>query len=181
MKFLFFYLFLITISFASICRLNEPDTVVDYYFLNDGYKINFYDIDEVKSLKFEEKSGYKFDDSDNVKYAIYDVLKNTNKGYKVIGYIFCVNEKYSFNNMEITAVYDANGTLKKIYYQKLISENSYLFRDQRFLSQFLNIKNKGFNINNIKNPSPRDADIFESTKRAVMKNITLFNFFVFNK
>lgn len=176
-------------SLAAIgCDLNEPDRDVHRFFPDStGYKTEYYSIQKLggeKLLKkIEARLGDKFHglyETIDVPYAVYTVLN----GKKVIGYIHGVNQKGEFGGIQIFFTFDAKGTVRDQYFQKMTAPYAGKFRDKSFAVQFRGLKLKDFSGDGnkrITNPVPIAANDFKAIMRGAKKNLILMDEFIFSK
>lgn len=187
-------------TFAAVgCDLNDPDRDVKKFFPNStGYKTEYKSIKNVGGNELldevETRLGDKFSglyEVIDVPYTIYTIVKDNKK----IGYIHGVNQKGKYGAMQVFLIFDTNGTIKNMYFQKLTSRASKEFKSKDFTNQFLNLNINDFDsydvkkiktpknskISKIKNPLPNRAkEDFDFTMRGVKKNLILMDVFIFN-
>ena len=176
--------------FAAVgCDLNDPDRDVKRFFPEStGYKTAYMSLDRLgggELLKqVETRLGDKFSglyETIDVPYTMYSVFKDN----KIIGYIHGINQKGQYGGLQVFLVYDAKGTIKDFYYQKLTSREAKKMRSGEFAAQF-----KGLSLSDFKGYDPvlhtgipksieGEGSDFFATLRAVKKNLILTDIFVF--
>jgi hypothetical protein len=174
------------------CDLNDPDKDVARLFPGStGYKTSYRNISREggKNLlaKLENALGDKFSglyESIDVPYTLYSVYRDK----VLIGYIHGVNQKGKYGGLQIFLSLDTNGKIINMYFQKISSRNTKLFKSASFTDQFkgLNLSDfAGWNVGkaqssgklaSIKNPAPNDPD-FAAIMRGLKKNLVLMQHF----
>ena len=173
-----------TRSFAAVgCTLNDPDRDIKKIFpQSTGYKTSFLTIKENggENLQqfIEEKLGDKLEpvyENQDVAYAYYDILKQK----EVIGRIHGVNQKGRYGGMQLILATDTDGVILKFYYQKILSPESRLLKDKKFIGQFTGLKLDDFLSGraDVKDPTNKEHDDFNATLRGVKKNLILLYIF----
>ncbi|MDR3238262.1 MAG: hypothetical protein LBT84_07145 [Spirochaetia bacterium] len=184
--------------FAAVgCDLNDPDRDVKRLFpVSTGYKTEYLSIDKLggQSLlkEVETRLGDNFQglyETIDVPYTVYTIYK----GKETIGYIHGINQKGTYGGLQVFLGYDTRGNITNFYYQKLTSKASDM-RSSGFAKQFVGLSLSDFKdydpktgksgnqrVTAIKNPNTESAADFNSTLRAVKKNLILMDIFVFNK
>lgn len=184
--------FMLPLWAAVGCDLNDPDKDVARLFPGStGYKTSYKNISREggKNLltKLENALGDKFSglyESIDVPYTLYSVYRDK----VLIGYIHGVNQKGEYGGLQIFLSLDTNGKIINMYFQKISSRNTKLFKSASFTDQFkgLNLSDfAGWNVGkaqssgklaSIKNPAPNDPD-FAAIMRGLKKNLVLMQHF----
>jgi hypothetical protein len=186
-------------AFAAVgCDLNDPDRDVKRLFPEStSYKTAYLSVDKLGGQQLlseiESRLGDKFQglyETIDVPYTLYTIYK----GDGVIGYIHGINQKGQYGGLQVFLSYDARGSIRDFYYQKMTNRKAEALRSQDFAKQFTGLSLADFQNYNpltmsggsakvtaIKNPGTGDATDFNATLRAVKKNLILTDIFVFNK
>ncbi|PKN73382.1 MAG: hypothetical protein CVU50_03575 [Candidatus Cloacimonetes bacterium HGW-Cloacimonetes-3] len=194
---LFILLFPILISAATGCDLNDPDADIKRLFpQSTGYKTAYLSLQKTggsDALKRVEKSlGDKLSgtyETIDVPYSVYTVFK----GKDVLGYVHGVNQKGQYGGLQVFLALDNRGVISNFYLQKLSSKDAKYFKDKKFTSQFKGLALVDFStynlatgkgsskLNAIKDPATSPKSDFAAIMRAVKKNLSLMQEFVFKK
>ncbi len=186
-------------AFAAVgCDLNDPDRDVKRLFPEStGYKTAYLSVDKLGGQpllqEIETRLGDKFQglyETIDVPYTVYTIYK----GDAVIGYIHGINQKGQYGGLQVFLSYDAQGSIRGFYYQKMTNRKAAGLRSDDFAKQFIGLTLADFQSYNpqtasggsakvaaIQNPSTDDATDFNATLRAVKKNLILTDIFVFKK
>lgn len=183
------------------CDLNDPDRDVKRFFPEStGYRTEYLSVKKVGGNalyeRLEARLGDKFSgvfEKIDVPYTVYTVLAGT----RTLGYIHGVNQKGKFGGMQVFLILDAQGVIRKFYFQKLTAKNAGTLRSDAFGEQFVGLTladfllydvparraPEGSKVARIKNPVPAedgdDADFFAAL-RGTKKNLLLMDAFVFH-
>lgn len=181
------------------CTLRNPDRDIRKLFPDStDYRSSFISVSDRGGEKLHQKLQERLsDDLDPVyeamdtPYAYYQVLK----GKKTVGYVFGVNQKGRYGGMQIILATDPHGKILHLYYQKISTPDRKAFQAKDFTDQFRGLTladfyyHKGYEQLGLKLAKDRIAAVrpptesetalhdFKATKRGVMKNLILFDFF----
>jgi len=193
-------LFIKGTAFGAVgCTLNDPDRDIRRLFPSStGFKTHFITIGERggKNLgkEIEKRLGESFEpvyETLDVPYAYYQVFQGANH----IGWVFGVNQKGEYGGLQLILATDLKGRILELYYQRISSPESSVFRKAVYREAFKGLTLEDFFgydplkgevvdkdslLARIKNPSKRNDIDFRATLRGTKKALILFDNFWLN-